>query len=389
MNITFKCVNCGKTYHQDDVKYLCPDCGKNLFKKYPLEGVLSAEYDYDEIKSKVNKSGYSSEQFLPFEKKYLPEFKCGSTPLFKAQRLGKKYGLGNLYIKNDSLNPSGSLKDRASYLVAAQANALNENTIVAASTGNAASSLASVCASENKKAMIFVPEKAPKAKLIQMKLYGAEVVLVKGTYDDAFRMSIEYTNSHSGLNRNTAYNPYTIEGKKTAGLEIFSDMGMNVPDAIVIPAGDGVILSGVYKAFYDLYHSRISDRMPKLICVQAESSDAIHTFFHTGKYSSAENPVTVADSISVSSPANAYMAVKALKKTNGTSVTVSDDEIMTGQKILAEMTGIYAEPSSSSAAAVLPKLIEKNIIDKNEIVVLLITGNGLKDIESTKKYLNV
>lgn len=389
MNITFKCVNCGKTYHQYDVKYLCPDCGKNLFIKYPLEGVLFAEYDYDEIKSKVNKSGYSVEHFLPFEKKYLPEFKCGGTPFFKAQRLGKKYGLENLYIKNDSLNPSGSLKDRASYLVAAQANALNEDTIVAASTGNAASSLASVCASENIKAMIFVPEKAPKAKLIQMKLYGAEVVLVNGTYDDAFRMSIEYTNSHSGLNRNTAYNPYTIEGKKTAGFEIFSDMNMNVPDAIVIPAGDGVILSGVYKAFYDLYHSRISHRMPKLICVQAESSDAIHTFFHSGKYSGAKNPVTVADSISVSSPANAYMAVDALKNTNGTSLTVSDDEIMKGQKILAEMTGIYAEPSSSSVAAVLPELIEKNIIDKNENVVLLITGNGLKDIESTKKYLNV
>lgn len=389
MKVIFKCVNCEKTYEQEEVKYLCPECGKNLFKKYPLQGVLFAEYDYQEIKHQNAKAGFSIENYLPFEKEYFPEYKCGKTPFLESKRLEKKFGLENIWIKNDSLNPSGSLKDRASFLVLAQANKLNENIIVTASTGNAASSLASICASENKKAKIFVPEKVPKAKLLQMKLYGAEVIKVKGTYDDAFKLSIEYTLYHSGLNRNTAYNPYTIEGKKTAGLEIFLDNQMKVPDVILIPVGDGVIISGVYKAFYDLYKSGMTERMPRLICVQAEKSNAIDNLYHTGKYSDAENPVTIADSISVKSPSNAYMAVESIKRTNGESILVSDEEIMQGQKILAESTGIYAEPSSSSLILALDKLVKRKLIDKKENIVLLITGNGLKDLESSMKYTEI
>jgi threonine synthase len=387
MKAIFECINCGKKFSQDEVKYLCPDCGRNLFVKYPLEGVLFAKYEYDEIKFRNKSEGYSVEHFLPFDRKYFPEFKFGNTPFFRADRLGKKFGIENLFIKNDSLNPSGSLKDRASYMVVAQANVLNENTIVTASTGNAASSLADVCASENKKAIIYVPERAPLAKRIQMKLFGADVIEVKGTYDDAFRLSILHTNEKGGLNRNTAYNPYTIEGKKTVGLEIYRDMYFNVPDVILVPVGDGVIISGVFKAFYDLYESGLTDRIPRLICIQSEKSDAIHRFFTSGSYHNIENPQTVADSISVSSPSNAYMAVRALKTTGGSSVTVSDEEIMNAQKTLAENSGIYAEPSSSSIIAALPKLFERNLIDKKEKIVLLITGNGLKDTEATKNFL--
>jgi threonine synthase len=387
MKAVFECINCGKKFSQEEVRYLCPDCDRNLFIKYPLEGVLFAKYDYDEIKYRNKSEGYSVEQFLPFDKKYLPHFRYGNTPLFRAERLGKKYDLENLFIKNDSLNPSGSLKDRASYMVVAQANVLNENTIVTASTGNAASSLAAICASENKKAIIYVPEKAPQAKRIQMKLFGADVVEVNGTYDDAFRLSILHTNEKGGLNRNTAYNPYTIEGKKTVGLEMFRDMDFEVPDVILIPVGDGVILSGVYKAFYDLYECGLTASIPRLICVQSEKSDAIHRFFSIGRYQNVENPETVADSISVSSPSNAYMAVRALKATGGSSVTVSDEEIMNAQKVLAENSGIYAEPSSSSIIAALPELYDKNLIDKKEKIVLLITGNGLKDTEATKNFL--
>lgn len=387
MKAVFECINCGKKFSQEEVRYLCPDCSRNIFVRHPLEGVLFAKYDYDEIKFRNESEGYSAEHFLPFDKNYLPEFRCGNTPFFRANRLGKKFGLENLFIKNDSLNPSGSLKDRASYMVVAQANVLNENTIVTASTGNAASSLAAVCASENKRAIIYVPEKAPQAKRIQMKLFGADVVEVKGTYDEAFRLSIQHTNEKGGLNRNTAFNPYTIEGKKTVGLEMYRDMDFNIPDVILVPVGDGVIISGVYKAFYDLYKSGLTDRLPRLICVQSEKSDAIHSFFNSGRYHNVENPKTIADSISVSSPSNAYMAVRALKTTGGSSVTVSDEEIMNAQKTLAEYSGIYAEPSSSSIIAALPELYDRNLIDKKEKIVLLITGNGLKDTEATKNFL--
>ncbi len=382
----YKCTSCGKDYNRDEVRYLCPACSKDYKPGMPLKGVLTAEFDYDEIRSKFTKDNADLNLFSAVEKEFYPEFFHGNTPFHKTARLGGLAGFDHLYIKNDSLNPSGSYKDRASFLVVAEAIRIKEDKIVTASTGNAASSLAAVCASAGKKALIFVPESAPKAKLLQMHVYGAEVVTVKGTYDDAFRMSMEYTEKNGGLNRNTAYHPLTIEGKKTSALEIFVQNGFKVPDAVLVPVGDGVIISGVYKGFYDLKMCGLTQKIPRLICVQAESSNAIHNFIESGVYKDAANPATVADSISVKTPSNAYMARNAVISTGGFSVTVSDEEIMNAQKTLAENTGIYAEPSCS---AVLGGLIKaKDKFDRNEQIVLLITGSGLKDTAATAKYLN-
>ena len=215
-------------------------------------GVLSVEFDYDAIKKQFDKRNPDWSLFSAVEEKYFPPLPVGETPYFKSAALGKEFGFDDVWIKNDGLNPSGSLKDRASFLVVAEANRLGEKTVVTASTGNAASALAAVCAAAGVRAVIFVPEKAPKAKLVQMLLHGACVIPVRGTYDDAFRVSLEYTSSKGGLNRNTAYHPLTIEGKKTVGLEIFRQNKWEIPDAILVPVGDGVIISGVYKAFYDL-----------------------------------------------------------------------------------------------------------------------------------------
>ena len=231
-----------------------------------------------------------------------------ATPFFRSAALGRALGFRNVWLKNDGLNPSGSLKDRASFLVVAEANRLQEDTVVTASTGNAASALAAVCAAAGKRALIFVPENAPKAKLVQMILCGACVVPVRGTYDDAFRLSLAYTAGHGGLNRNTAYHPLTIEGKKTVGLEIWQQNGWRVPDAIVVPVGDGVILAGVFKAFQDLRAAGLISRLPRLVCVQAEKSNAIHRYITTGRYRNALHPATIADSISVSVPSNAHLA---------------------------------------------------------------------------------
>ena len=383
----YECSSCGKTYKRDEVRYLCSDCSLDYKPGEPLKGVLLAKFDYDFIGRKFSKDNPDVNLFSAVEEKYFPEFKCGDTPYLSFSKLNKLTGFENLWIKNDSLNPSGSFKDRASFLVVAEANRINEDTIVAASTGNAASSLAAVCAAADKKAIIFVPESAPKAKLLQMYIYGADVRKVKGTYDDAFRLSLEYTEKNKGLNRNTAYHPLTIEGKKSAGLEIFIQNGFKVPDAILVPVGDGVIISGIYKAFYDLKEAGITEKLPKLVCVQAESSNAIHNFIRTGVYKNAVNPVTVADSISVSAPSNALMAVKAVKESNGFSVTVSDDEIMVAQRELAMSAGIFAEPSSSTVLAALKK--SKKTLNKNEQIVLLITGSGLKDIEASLNYLHL
>jgi len=384
--IKYRCTLCGKEYRRNEVKYLCPDCSKDYKPGIPLKGVLEVVFDYEFINKKFDKSNPDWNLFSAVEPEYYPKYPAGNTPFFIIEKYGREIGFDNLWIKNDGLNPSGSLKDRASFLVVAEANRIKEKNIVTASTGNAASALAAVCASDNKKAIIFVPESAPKAKLVQMYLYGAEVIKVKGTYDDAFRLSLEYTENNPGLNRNTAYHPLTIEGKKTVGLEIFAQNNFKAPDVILIPVGDGVIISGVYKAFYDLKTAGLIDKLPRLVCVQAEKSNAVHNFITTGVYKNADNPKTVADSISVSIPSNAYMAKKAVEESKGFSITVSDEEILNAQVSLARKTGIFAEPSSSAAAAALEKLKKSNLIEKKEQIVLLITGNGLKDIESVKIF---
>lgn len=384
--IKYKCSMCGRVFNRNEVKYLCSDCSKDYKPGIPLKGVLEVVFDYGYIKKNFDKSNPDWNVFSAVEPEYFPNYPVGNTPFFKIDNFGKEIGFDNLWLKNDGLNPSGSLKDRASFLIVAEANRIKENNIVTASTGNAASALAAVCAADKKKAIIFVPESAPKAKLVQMYLYGAEVIKVKGTYDDAFRLSLEYTKDNPGLNRNTAYHPLTIEGKKNVGLEIFGQNKFKIPDVILIPVGDGVIISGVYKAFYDLKESGLIEKLPRLVCVQAEKSNAIHNFIQTGIYKNAENPNTIADSISVSTPSNAYMAKKAVEESKGFSITVSDEEIMKAQKTLASKTGIFAEPSSSATVAALLKLKNSKLLDKKEQIVLLITGNGLKDIDSVKIF---
>lgn len=389
MQYIYECFDCGSEYSRDEVKYLCPVCQKNYKPGNPLRGVLKVILNYDKISKLFDKSNPDWNLFSPISKEYFPNYPHGNTPFFEVPNLGKIYEFENVWIKNDSLNPSGSLKDRASFLVVAEANENNESKVVCASTGNAACSLAAVCAAEGKEAVIFVPEGAPKAKLVQIVLSGVEVITVKGDYDDAFRMSIEYTEKEGGLNRNTAYNPLTIEGKKTAGFEIFEQNNFKIPDAIIIPVGDGVIIAGIYKAFFDLKMTGLINKIPKLICVQAESSSAIHNYIQTGKYSNANDPNTIADSISVRAACNADMAKFVVKESNGFSITITDDEIVEAQKILAKTTGVFAEPSAATTTAALKKISKLKLLDKNEQIVLLITGHGLKDIDSVLKNIKI
>ena len=209
---SYRCTDCGRTYSRDEVRYLCPECGKGYRPGIPLLGVLEAVFDYDAIGARFDRANPDWNLFCAVEQAFHPPIPVGNTPLSRMSRLEGELNLKNLWVKNDGLNPSGSLKDRASFLVVAEARRLGMDLIVAASTGNAASALAAVCASTGTRALIFVPEKAPKAKLVQMVLYGAQVVPIKGTYDDAFALSLEYTAKRGGLNRNTAYHPLTIEG---------------------------------------------------------------------------------------------------------------------------------------------------------------------------------
>jgi len=346
----------------------------------PLPGVLEAMFDY--VKTGIAWLKHPDiMHFSALEPSYYPPLPVGDTPLFEVYRLGLELGMKSLWIKNDALNPSGSFKDRASQLMVAEARRLGIDEIVCASTGNAASSLACLCASCGIKAVIFTPASAPVAKLTQIKVHGAELHRVEGTYDDAFAQAMDYSSSHECLNRNTAYHPLTIEGKKSSGLEIYLQLG-SLPDWIVVPVGDGVILAGIHKAFVDLKRAGLIDRLPRLLAVQASSSDAITSYWESGSYRDAANPFTMADSISVKTPSNANWAVRALNETRGKAIRVSDGQILQAQIELARQAGIFAEPSSAAVLAGLQGALGQGWIAPGDRVVLLITGHGLKDINA-------
>ncbi|MBT3271577.1 MAG: pyridoxal-phosphate dependent enzyme, partial [Spirochaetales bacterium] len=314
-------------------------------------------------------------------------YPAGNTPLLAPQRLRNKHGLPNLFLKNDSLNPSGSLKDRASMLVAEQAKLAGAGSVVLASTGNAGSAMACAGAAYGLDVILFVPAAAPKAKLIQSILYGAKVVPIQGSYDRAFTLSIEYTEAFGGVNRNTAYNPFTVEGKKTAAIEIYNQLGGAAPDIVYVPTGDGAIYSGVWKGFADLLMAGAIEIMPKLVMVQAKGSNALFRSFRDGVETLLTDTNTYADSIAVKSPAAGELALRAVKETGGTVIEVSDQEIQTAQRELCSEAGVFVEPSSAAGWAGCVKNAKS--VEASLKITVLLTGSGFKDIEAAERLTSL
>lgn len=390
----FRCTDCGAEFHDAEFMYLCPFCAaKNKAGQPPL-GVLKTVYDYEGLKNDPDKNAsyFNSTQWLdllPVEKtESLGNLSVGNTPLIPLEEaLGKKFPF-RLSLKDDSRNPTFSFKDRASVLVSAYAKEHGIDTIIAASTGNAGSSLAGICASQKQKAIICVPAAAPKAKLTQILMYGAQIVPVAGTYDDAFDLSVALTEKTGLFNRNTAYNPFTIEGKKTVSFELFTQYGNKAPDKVFVPVGDGVIISGVFKGFEDLLKLGFIDKMPIIVAVQAEGSNNISRNLHAAEFSSRPS-VTVADSISVDIPRNFYMARKFLNKYQGETIEVSDSEILNASKILSSESGVFAEPAAATAfAGMLKQNANGNIASDSDVCVLL-TGSGLKDVNAVQSVIEI
>ena len=314
--------------------------------------------------------------------------RIGTTPLYEVDSLDGHTNDFELYLKDDSQNPTFSFKDRASALVSAFAKENGIDTIVAASTGNAGSSLAGICAAQGQKAVIFVPSTAPKAKLTQIMMYGATLVPVDGNYDLAFDLSIEATKRFGWYNRNTAYNPLTIEGKKTVSFELFSQLKEQVPDFIFVPVGDGVIISGVYKGFEDLLHLGIIEKMPIIVAVQAAGSSNL--IDNIGKDDFVSTPShTIADSISVDIPRNFYMAAGFISKYHGQTIIVSDDDILRASSKLAKNTGLFAEPAAATAFAGFLDYKNRYLIPKGSTNVVLLTGSGLKDLNAVQALFEI
>jgi threonine synthase len=234
----------------------------------------------------------------------------------------------------------------------------------------------------------MVPESAPIAKLTQIMMYGATIIPVKGTYDQAFDLSVKATEKFGWYNRNTAFNPLTIEGKKTVSFEIFDQLNETLPDRIFVPVGDGVIISGVYKGFEDLLNLDLIDKIPTIIAVQAEGSNNIIRNLDSNLFSTKVSK-TIADSISVDIPRNFYMAKQFISKYNGEYLTVTDDEILQASVTLSRNTGIFAEPAASAAFAGLLNYYQSDRLDNNSKNVVLLTGSGLKDLTAVKSILKM
>jgi threonine synthase len=390
----YECHECGLQLDASGIHYLCPDCSGRNSLGQPQQGVLKILYDYGRIRG-VLPSGDSGFDMLKIRGYLdllpinslasLPPLRIGHTPLYGFRHFDGNDMPFRLWLKDDGVNPTFSFKDRASALVSAFAKERGLNTIVAASTGNAGSSIAGICASQGQKAVVMVPESAPAAKLTQIIMYGAQIERVKGSYDDAFDMSIDATQKHGWYNRNTAYNPLTVEGKKTVSFELFDQMDMKLPDRIFVSAGDGVILSGVYKGFEDLFQLGFIDRMPVVVAVQAEGSDNLVRNLYVTEFVSRKS-ATLADSIAVDVPRNFLMARGFLHRYGGEAITVSDQEIVDASGMLARNTGLFTEPASAAAFAGLLKYKEQGMIKRRSDNVVLLTGSGLKDVDAVKNY---
>ena len=374
-----KCVKCGKTYEATPDLTNCA-CG----------GILEIVYDYDYIKSvftketlknRENRTMWRYRELLPVEENTPePPLRVGWSPLYEAPQLAKELGIAKLYVKDDGLNPTASLKDRASSMAVAKATEAGAKVIACSSTGNAASSLAGNAAAAGIETYIFVPSRAPKGKVAQLMTFGAHVVSVQGSYEETFELSKAAIDKWGWYNRNAAINPYLSEGKKTVSLEIMEQLDWQVPDYIAISVGDGCTIAGLWKGLKDLYAIGFIDKLPKLISAQAEGCCPLNRAIAAGEdwYPMEEN--TLADSIAVGVPRNADKALMAIRESNGLVVNVSDEEIMAAQKLLGRTCGVFGEPAGVTGAAGLKKLCQQGQIPADATVVSVVTGNGLKDV---------
>ena len=384
------CVICGTTYPADFAGYVCPDHGN--------EGILDVTYDYDKIGETFTKESLAANPdrtmwryrpLLPIEDDAaVPPLTVGGTPLYDAPALATEVGVAQVWVKDEGREPTASLKDRASAMAVVKAQERGADVVTTASTGNAAAALSGISASVGQKNVIFVPASAPEAKIAQLLAYGSTVALVNGNYGDAFELCMEASAEYGWYNRNTGYNPFMTEGKKTAGLEILEDLGWEAPDAIFVSVGDGSIIGGVHKAMKDAAALGWIDRMPRIFGIQSAGSDYLVQAFENGEDVLTKPPIsadTVADSISADLPRDRIKAMAAVTETGGVYLRVSDDEILAAIPTLARGSGVFAEPAGATPYAGLVVAAERGLVGPNDRVVLLATGSGLKDVAAAMK----
>jgi threonine synthase len=382
--IGLKCVVCGRLHDRSETRYTCTACGSS--------GILDVLYDYETISrlftrdSLARSREWSQWRYLPVlpiqQPHLIPALRVGWTPLYPARRLGSELGLGFLWVKDEGLNPTASLKDRASSVAVVKALEEGAASITCASTGNAASSLAGCAAAVGLKTHIFVPERAPRAKIAQLLIYGAQVFVVGGSYDQAHDLCEAAAAEWGWYNRNCAVNPYLVEGKKTAGLEICEQLGGDGPDKVFVSVGDGCTIAGIWKGFVEAHRLGLVGHLPQMIGIQADGCQPVKAAFESNRPLKPVVPRTLADSIAVGVPRNWIKAVAAVRESKGQFRAVTDDEILQAMRVLARATGVFAEPAGAAGFAGLLQMVSAGELQRQERVVVVATGNGLKDVES-------
>jgi len=384
----YRCLNCGhKYYDMDKVLYNCPSCG----------GILDINYDY----SRVSYEGFTDKlhqmprnlwdysQLLPTE---LPNPDAslgeGGTPLTFSDNLSKALGTDNLFLKNETLNPSGSFKDRPISVALTKGKELGYNNAITASSGSAGSALATYSSFLSLPSLILVPENTPAEKIAQMQISASTLVKVKGHYSQCFSLAQEISSEENVLNvTSTYFNPFATEGDKTIAYEIYHQLDHQVPNWILIPVGAGPLLYGCYKGFKELRKIGYISRLPKMVAVQAKGCAPIAKAFQKGSDIVKQwgTPDTVASSIA--DPLHGYsqdgtQTLKTVRKSRGEALMIEDQEILDSTKMLMKKTGIFAEPTGAISLAGLKKLISKGVVDNSDLIICVITGSGYKDIES-------
>lgn len=389
--LALRCVLCGRDYAPGELEYVCPDCGD--------VGTLDVLYDYESLRAKLDRDALAStppdsmwrwRPLLPLgPAATVPPLPVGGTPLQSAPRLAGELGLGELWLKDEGRNPTASLKDRASAMVLARALESRLRVVSTASTGNAAAALAGVGASLcGIQTIIFVPASAPEAKIAQLLVYGAQVLLVEASYDVAFGLCFALSQEEGWYCRNTGINPFTTEGKKTVAFEMAAQLNWQLPESVVVSVGDGSIIGALHKGFRELRKLGWTQTEPQLIGVQAEGSAALVQAARQGIPAAAmraQPAQTLADSISTALPRDRAKALRAVRATGGSWVSVSDAAILAAIPRLARASGIFAEPAAAAALAGLEVALAQGQLDAGSSVALLLTGNGLKDVRSARR----
>jgi threonine synthase len=380
---SFQCINCKSDYETAEMIYECPRC----------HDLLEIRYDYERMASEVDIRLWRSRPFSVW--RYLEQIPIsggakivtlgeGGTGLHKSENLAKDLRLNKLRIKFEGENPTGSFKDRGMTVSVSKALEVGARIVACASTGNTSASLSAYAARAGLRCVVLIPAgKIGQGKLAQAIAHGATILEIEGNFDDALRSAIELTKRDKSIALMNSVNPFRIEGQKTLAFEVCDQLGFKSPDVVVVPVGNAGNISAIWKGFEELIKLRIIEKAPRMMGIQAEGAAPIASAYKqkNSEIQIVQKPETIATAIRIGAPASWKKALRAVRDSQGAMETVSDEEILQAQKDIARREGLFVEPASASSVAGLKKLLEQDLIDRDEEIVCVATGHGLKDTQ--------